>query len=59
MSTAEVIEERLNGLLVIKPKVYQDERGFFMNHSVAMIIERLGSKMTSFRITALILRKMF
>lgn len=44
MSTAEVIEERLNGLLVIKPKVYQDERGFFYESFRSHDYRALGIK---------------
>jgi dTDP-4-dehydrorhamnose 3,5-epimerase len=42
MSNAEIIESHLNGLLVIKPKVYRDSRGYFYESWRAEDYKKLG-----------------
>lgn len=42
MSNVEIIESHLNGLLVIKPKVYRDSRGYFYESWRAEDYKKLG-----------------
>ncbi len=42
MSNAEIIEEHLNGILVIKPRVFKDNRGYFFESWKEQDYKNLG-----------------